>query len=188
MDHEFSTGGFIGALKYGSFDDNCGWAEQQDDHYHLHFGFEPANNAFRMEGCILNTSTQKWQCGNETIATGEFLIGGGGVGSGSGNDGGTTVDQPSFWDYVVLGVVSIWDRTVIAAMPNHTAMQFTNVIFSSVKVSLKMARVLVYSNVNLGPLVAVLIFGLGIRGIFGIAEFIVFLFKAWKSLVPVLGA
>jgi hypothetical protein len=48
--------------------------------------------------------------------------------------------------------------------------------------------VLVHSNVNLGPLITVLIIGLGIKLLFGIAEFIVFLFKAWKSLVPILGA
>lgn len=193
MEHQFGTGALIGTLKYGSFDDNCGWAEQQDDHYHLHFGFQAQNNAMRMEGCILNTATKKWTCGTQTVSTGQFLKGGGGSGSsGTGgsdsNDGGMSVEQPSFWDYVVVGAVTIWDRTVIRAMPTHTAMQFTNVLYQSVKLGIKLARVMVYSNINLGPLLSVVIFGFGIKLIFGIAEFIVFLFKAWKSLVPVLGA
>ncbi len=195
MDHSFGSGLLLGSLKYGSFDDNCGWAEQQDDHYHLHFGFETANNAMRLEGCILNTTNQKWTCGTQTISTGQFLIGGGGVGSGTGTGTGTgddgtgaSVAQPSFWDYVVIGVVSIWDKTVVQNMPSHTTLQYTYVIYSSAKLAIRMARVLVHSNVNLGPLIMVILFGMGIRVIFGIAEFIVFLFKAWKSLVPILGA
>ncbi len=187
IDHEFSAGAYIGNLKYGSFNDTCGWAEQADNHYHLHFGFQAASNSMRMENCILNTSTQKWTCGTQVISTGQFLRGGGGV-SGAGDSGGLSISQPSFWDYVVAGVITIWDRTVVQNMPSHTAMQYTHVIYASAKLAIKMAFVLVRSNVNLGPLIAVMMVGLGIKALFALAEFIVFLFKAWKSLVPILGA
>ncbi len=184
MDHQFGSGSLIGSLKYGSFDDNCGWAEQQDDHYHLHFGFKTANNAMRLENCILSTNTQKWTCGTKTISTGQFLVGGGGVGSGSGaEDGpGMGVNQPSFFDYLLLGGVQLWDRTVISVLPSHTALRFTSVIYSSVKLVIKLARVLVHSNVNLGPLISVVIIGIGFRIIFALAELAFLILRTIKAL------
>lgn len=187
-DHEFSKGALIGSLKYGTFDDSCGWASQTAKHYHLHFGFEPANNSFRMEGCILNTNTEKWTCGTQTVSTGEFLRGGGGGTSTSGDDVGINSDQPSFWDYALSGAVSIWDRTLVAILPSHQTMQYTYVIYGGVKIALKVARVMVYSNLNLGHLIAIVLAGVTIKFGFGVAEFIVFLFKAWKSLIPIMGS
>lgn len=180
MSNTFNQGALIGTLKYGTFDDTCGNADQQNNHYHLHFGFEPANNAFRMENCILNTSTEKWLCGTTTISTGQFLRGGGGAAQG--------VSQPSFWDYLVAGVVTVYDKAVVQNLPNHSAFQFTYVIYSTVKLTLKILFVLVYSNVNLGPLFTVIGIGLTFKALLATAEFVVFLLKAWKSLVPVFGA
>ena len=186
--HQFARGALIGNLKYGSFDDTCGWAEQADNHYHLHFGFEPANNAFRMENCILNISTQKWTCGTEVVATGGFLSGGGGGISTTGDDAGMSADQPSFWDYTLVGVVSMWDKAIIKSLPSHQTMQYTYVIYNGVKVVLRVARVMVYSNLNLGHFMAIFMAGLAIKIALGTAESIMFLFKAWKSLVPVIGS
>jgi hypothetical protein len=73
-------------------------------------------------------------------------------------------------------------------MPTHKAIQYTYVIYSTVKLMIKIARVMVYSNINLGYLFAVVVIGMGVKILFGLAEFIVFLFKAWKSLVPIIGA
>jgi hypothetical protein len=186
----FRKGNLLGALKYGSYSDDCGQTKQTDRHYHLHFGFiplAPATSGFRMENCILNIGNSKWNCGTKTISPGEFLVGGGGV---SGGDDGTgmAIAQPSFWDYVVVGAVDIWNRTVVDNMPDHTTIEYTYVIYSSAKLAIRMARVLVHSNVNLGPLITVFLLGMSFKLLFGIAEFIVFLFKAWKSLVPILGA
>lgn len=155
MDHQFNAGGLIGSLKYGSFDDNCGWAEQADNHYHLHFGFQPASGSMRLEGCILNISSQKWTCGTKTVATGQFLIGGGGVGSGgsgtaSGEDGiGSAITQPSFWDYLLVGVIDIWDKVLIQNMPSHTALPYTNVIYTFTKVFTNLLYILVLASINL---------------------------------------
>jgi hypothetical protein len=187
MDHVFSRGALIGSVKYGTFDDSCGYADQTAKHYHLHFGFKFGSGAFRLENCILSASTEKWTCGTQVISTGQFLKGGGGL-SGAGDDTGMSVDQPSFWDYVVTGAVSLWDRTVVQNMPTHKAIQYTYVIYSTVKLMLRLARVMVYSNLNLGWFFLIIVFGFSIKIAFGIAEFIVFLFKAWKSLVPIIGA
>ena len=184
QDHEFSAGSFMGNLRYGTFDDNCGWAEQQDDHYHLHFGFEAEGNSFRMEDCILNTGTEKWNCGNRVVSTGGFLVSNGAGGTG----GSGSVNQPSFFDYFVAGVIDIYDTAILSILPDHQAIEFTNVLYETVSMTVKLAQILVYSNVNLGPLVTIVGIAFGIKMVLGLAEFVVFLFKAWKSLVPVLGA
>jgi hypothetical protein len=186
MDHAFSAGALIGNLKYGSFDDTCGWAEQKASNYHLHFGFQAANNAMRMENCILDTNTEKWTCGTKTVSSGQFLIGGGGGGGGGGT--GETTFQPGLWDYMVGAFVGIFRTAIVNRLPNHEEMQFVNVLYSSIRLTLQVAYVMVRSNINLAYFMAVVLLGFGIKLLFGIAEFVVFLFKAWKSLVPIAGA
>jgi hypothetical protein len=61
----FARGTPIGRLVHGPFNNTCGWAEQQQTHYHIHWVVEPAAGKFRAEGYVLNTSTQEWVRGNE---------------------------------------------------------------------------------------------------------------------------
>jgi hypothetical protein len=183
--HVFTKGTGIGSLKHGTFDDDCGWADQTDLHYHLHFGFEAANNAFRMEDCILDIDTEKWTCGTDTVSPGEYLLN---VDAGGGIGGGVSVDNPSFWDMVLVGFSGLWTSLVVDNLPEHKALEYTYVLYNTVILMLKIAWVMVYSNINLGHLVVVLFVGLVIKAIFGIAEFLMFLLKAWKSLIPIIGA
>jgi hypothetical protein len=44
--------------------------------------------------------------------------------------------------------------------------------------------VMVYSNINLGHLMAVLFVALIVKSLFGVAEMFMFLLKAYKSLFP----
>jgi hypothetical protein len=186
--YTFTQGGLMGSLKHGTFDDNCGWAEQTDQHYHLHFGFKPESSAFTMEGCVLGMTSKKWTCGSNTVSPGQFLKGGGGAPVPGDDDGGSLSENASFWDLALTGAVSMWDSLVVANMPDHTTTQFLYVLYNAIKIALKVTRVLIYSNLNLGPFFTVVIIGMAIKTLFGIAEFIVFLFKAWKSLVPIIGA
>jgi len=133
-------------------------------------------------------STKKWTCGTDVISTGGFLRGGGGGASATGDDAGVSAEQPSFWDYAISGAVTIWHRTVIAALPSHSTIQYTYVVYSTIKIVLRIARVMVYSNINLGHFMAVFYLAFIAKTILSIAEFIVFLFKAWKSLIPIFGA
>jgi len=187
LEHEFAKGEMVGSLKYGSFDDECGYASQASNHYHLHYEFIPsASNTFRIEGCVLNTTSQKWTCGTTSVSPGQFLRGGyGGTGL---DDSGVAVAQPNFWDSFLSAVTGVYKTAIVDNMPDHSAIEFTHVIYNSVKITLRIARVMVYSNVNLAPLALVVVTGFGIKILFGLAEFIVFLFKAWKSLVPIVGA
>lgn len=187
--HVFAKGDLIGVLKYGTFSDDCGYATQAANHYHLHMEVIPSSsNTYRIENCVLNTVTQKWTCGTTSVSPGQFLRGGVGGSRCGLEDCGTMVAQPSFWDSFLGGIITIFDRAIVQNMPSHNAMQFTYVIYNTVKLTLRIARVMVYSNINLGHLMAVLFFALSIKALLSVAEFIVFLFKMWKSLVPIIGA
>lgn len=199
MDQEFTRGQYIGALKYGSFNPsgtNCGWASQGDNQYHVHWAFVPSGGIYQVGACTLTISTQKWNCGGKVTAVGGYLTGGGGYnsagtagGNASGRSGaGETVTDPTFFDYVLTGILNIADRGILKLLPSHNAFEYTYLLFNTVQVVMKIVWVLVASNINLGPLAAVLLLGIGIRLIFGVAWLGAFILKAWKSLVPILGA
>jgi hypothetical protein len=185
--HIFNKGAYIGSLKYGTFDDDCGWATQADKHYHLHFGFTPANNSYRIENCILNVSQVLWTCGTQVVKTGMPLISHSGINS-LGEDVGMFISQPNFWDYMLVGFVEIWDRGIVNYLPTHTAIQYTYVLYNSAKLAIRIVRVMLYSNINLYWFWSIFVLGIKIRLLFGGVEVAAFLFKAWKSLVPIFGA
>ena len=180
--YTFNQGALIGSLKYGTFDDNCGWAEQTAQHYHLHFGFKPANNAFTLQGCVLDMSSEKWTCGTKEISTGQYLQATGGAPV-VGDDGGALSGQLGFWDYILTGAVSVWDQLIVQNLPDHTTNQFLYALYNGVSIAVRIARVMVYSNLNLSHFFAVLFFALGVRAYLAIAEAIVFIAKAYKSLM-----
>lgn len=186
----FSRGQQLGSLKYGSFSDDCGWADQQEDHYHVHWMFEPSGGSFQAEGCILSVSSKKWTCGNETIGTGGWLYGGGGYGSGldnlTGGAGGNA--EPSFWDGLILAGITIFDRGLLKLLPSHNPFDFIYAVTSTIRLVLRVAYVLSYGNLSLGPLMAAIVWGIVVNSIMSVIWFASFLLKAWKSLVPILGA
>jgi len=190
IDEEFTRGQQLGSIKYGNFDDDCGWAAQQEDHYHIHWMFTPSGGSFQAEGCILSTSSQKWTCGNDTIGTGGWLYGGGGYGSGlddlTGKAGGTP--EPSFWDGVVVAFISIFDRGLLKLLPSHNPFGFLYALLATVRLVLRVVYVLAYGNLNVGPFFAAMLWGLAVNSIMSVIWFASFLLKAWKSLVPILGA
>ncbi len=184
--YTFYQGDYIGSLKYGTFDDGCGWAQQTPAHYHLHFGFKPDDGFFRLENCVLDMSSQEWDCSGKKITTGQFLRHG--TNLTTGDDASSFSNTLSFWDHLLTGGAEMWDRFVIANMPDHTANRFLYALYNGISLAVRIAWVLIYSNVNLGYLAAVIYFGMAVKAVMALAEFIVFLFKTWKSLVPVLGS
>lgn len=203
MSHAFEQAELIGTLKHGSFDDDCGWAEQKSNHWHNHWMFVPASGAFRAEDCILTVSTQKWTCGTKTVGVGGQLYGGGGSSSyGTSGDGaddpgtsspggtGSANRETSFFDYFLIGMASIWDRTMLLALPEHSTslISFFSILINAVRLALRIAYVVVHFNINLYPLMYMLIFALTIKAFFGVIWLIAAILRAWKALVPILGA
>ncbi|MFZ2422817.1 MAG: hypothetical protein WA029_16920, partial [Anaerolineae bacterium] len=75
--HSFSQGNEIGQLKTGSFNANCGWADQGGNWFHVHWGF-PNTGSLQVEDWTLNFSDQQWHRGNETRRTLEWIQASGG--------------------------------------------------------------------------------------------------------------
>jgi hypothetical protein len=204
IDVEFGAGEMLGSLKYGSFDPthpNCGWAEQASNHYHVHWGIVPASGRYQAAGCLLTVSSQTWDCGGgETVRVGEYLAGGGGYTggtstTGSGQDGtagtgsaGVALNTPTFWDYMLAGLLSIVDKGLIQLLPEHEPFEFTYVIFNVISLVFRMVWVFAASNVSFVWLFRVILVGMTVKAVFGILWVVAFIFKAWKSVVPILGA
>jgi len=183
--HTFNARENIGSLVHGSFSGSCGSADQSDNHYHLHWMFTPDNNGyFQVEGCILDISQQTWTCGRDTRGPGEYIADDGtGSGGGGGDDPSTTNEDVTFFDFVLVGFLQFW-QTIIDAMPPHETLEYTEILFNTIKLVLRISRVLVYGNINIGHLMTVIVVSLGIKIIFNTAWTVVFLYKVFKSLNP----
>lgn len=154
----YAKGALIGSLKYGSFESQgCGSAQQQATNYHLHWGFQPANNKFRAEDCILDLTTQKWDCTQngiiKQISPGSWLWhanGGDDVGVII-NDNGTVVvpSSPSFFDMVVIGLYTVLQNVLIAILPAKTAFDTAGTMSRVAIIVIHMFYVLVRSTFDI---------------------------------------
>ena len=192
-DVDFSKGQLIGNLVHGSFDDTCGWAQQNANQWHVHWMFQPASGSFRAEDCRLTVSTEKWDCGGTQVGTGQAIYGGGGSGaasaSGLGTASGSVADnQASFWDYFLGGLIRIMDALLFKQLPEHGSSQIIYVLYNAIEIVFRLTFVLVASNINIYPLIFAVGYVITINLLFGVGWLAVFLLKAWKSLVPILGS
>ena len=192
-DVSFSKGQLIGNLVHGSFDDTCGWAQQNANQWHVHWMFQPASGSFRAEDCRLTVSTEKWDCSGTQVGTGQAIYGGGGAGaasaSGLGTASGSVADnQASFWDYFLGGIIRIMDALFFKQLPEHGSSQIIYVLYNAIEIVFRLTYVLVASNINVAPLIFAIGYVITLNLLFGVGWLAVFLLKAWKSLVPILGS
>lgn len=176
INQSFARGEAMGTLKYGSFthpagEIDCGWADQKDNHAHLHWMFDPDNGYFQAESCFINVTNDTITCPTGDVHPGGVLYGGGGSGvyDASGETDGTAPDDftaraasntLSFFDYLVIGAIKAFDRGIIKLLPEHSTAAFRGAVMvvNTAKVVLNVARVLLHGNINVGPLLAAFIF------------------------------
>lgn len=58
----------------GPTDAKCGYMCQGPTHYHLHWGFIPDGYYFNTEGWILNTQSEEWVKGAQSVGPGEYML------------------------------------------------------------------------------------------------------------------
>lgn len=198
-EHEFARGALIGSLRYGTYtggSPSCGSAQQHANHYHVHWGIVPANGIYQVGSCVLTVSTQVWKCGDKAIKPGNFLSGGGGYstsGSGTGNSSGqsgagSSVSDPTFFDYLVSSVINFLRPSLLDILPSHEPFEFTYMLFNIVELFFRMVWVFIASNLSLNWVFAVIIIIVEIKLFFLSLWIGAFLLKTWKSLVPIVGA
>lgn len=185
--YTYYQGDTVGYLKYGTFDDTCGWAQQQSTNYHLHFGFKPASGFFQMQSCILDMNSEAWACGSETITTGQFFRNYGSPIS-TGDDASAFSNQMSFWDYLLTGGDMLTQALLIDHLPDHQSNSYLYAIYNAINVTVRIARVVIYGNISLSWFILAITFALGVKAVIALAQIVAFVLKAWKSLIPIVGA
>lgn len=191
--HTFTAGARMGSLKHGTFSDECGNAFQQDDHWHLHWGFLMSGGKYSAEGCTLSgtSALAQWKCGNTTIKVLQFLYHYGNIGvnpetgtvgahtGGEGAGGG-----PSFWVYFLDGVTGIFKALFLDSLPEHDvqlAQMFTGIL-TSIKVVFRISYMLLRGNLNLMPTVTFLVLGITTVIILRGVAVIVYIMRVIKSI------
>lgn len=166
--HVFAKGSTLGTLKSGSFNDTCGWADQSDNVYHVHWMFKPSNNAFQAENCMLKFSDKKWYCGSKVIAIGGFITsttGGSGIDDPIGTSGG---GYYSFWDGVINGVTTVAGK-ILGLLPEHNSPALLlKILFNAISLSFRMAYVFIRGNFNLTSMIVIIGLGLAFELVMGI--------------------
>ncbi len=106
LDQVFSTGNLIGALQPGTYDDDCGWTEQDPDIYHIHWMFEPADGLYRVGNYTIKLSDKKIHAGDKVYGAGSWILNDS-SGTGYDNPGstGSAGGTPNFWDGITRAIV-----------------------------------------------------------------------------------
>jgi hypothetical protein len=201
----YSKGDPIGSLVYGSFDDTCGTAEQQPSHYHIHWVVQDNSSGnFQAEGWQLKSSDAKWHRGNETVSTGQWILGGGGSGTLTDDPGSkprsTLVIIPgksssgggsAIWDYLLVGINTIYTTFKTWYAPTNPVNADNELMWvlamNMFKTLIKDANVyLINDTLNILPLVYVysaMLFLEGIKWVFVITLSVLNLAKDVKGLL-----
>ncbi len=123
----FNQGDEIGQLKTGSFSNTCGYASQQSNWFHVHWGF-PDTGSFQAEDWTLSLSDGLWRRNTETRGVGSWFQ----AGSGSSTNCPYSADQIALYENSNYGgsckTFSIGDYA------NPSAMGFANDSASSIRV------------------------------------------------------
>lgn len=133
----YTRGQPLGVLKYGSFNDSCGWASQKPTNYHLHWGFDPDGGYFQTEGWVLHFSDGIWRRGSEQVKKQQWMTGGGGAYNNAEYNDGDPLANPGdtfividssnpdalrftgqhIWDYILAGLNRLFTQYVLNVFP-----------------------------------------------------------------------
>jgi hypothetical protein len=100
----YRQGDLVGSLVRGSFDDLCGKANQYPNNAHVHFGFDSSGNYFSIGGCVLDLTTEIFNCQGDLIGIQESLTNSGQTSGGSNDPPAPSVGTgggSSIWDALV---------------------------------------------------------------------------------------
>jgi PA14 domain len=71
--HSFVQGDLLGQLRIGSFSNMCGYADQGDNWFHVHWAF-PDGPTFQAGGWTLSLADQLWHRGNDTRGIQQWML------------------------------------------------------------------------------------------------------------------
>jgi len=148
------------SLATGSFTDTCGWASQFDTSYHVHFGIYAPSGKKDFEGWVIDSETQVWTKGNQTIEIGGSLLSTGvssEYGSGESGDPLTALDGQHFWDAPINSIINLTANRVVTIFPEKQTINLAASYYNAAAVAIRIFYILLKSNFNLGVFIFVTI-------------------------------
>jgi len=179
-DH-YAQGQQIAGMVPGSYDDTCGYADQQPDHYHVHFCFIPnPAGTWSADGYALNIGNQNWVKGAETVSPLGTL-------TASWTDAGVvTLPGPAagtnFWDGMVGGLINMFNGAT-APLPEHEVIGLADTVMDQANPVMSLLYIIVFSNFNMT--IPILVFG--IVTLLEAVRIFYALYMLVKRLIPVIG-
>jgi len=157
--HQVIRGSPIGSLVTGTFSDNCGWADQQPNNYHVHWMFRPTSGHIGIENWVLDVASGTWTNSQNgaTKTTGDSFTAGWAGETVAPGDPHVPPEGPigpigsgeSIWDGLV-GVVSSLVDSVLPIFPNPEGQQIGVTVISSAGAIIRVFYVLVSSHFRMG--------------------------------------
>lgn len=156
LDHVFAPGGGIGSLRYGSFDDTCGWADQGDDVYHIHWMFEPSGGGYRVGQYLITLGDKKFHTASTAIGSGGWILNTI-TGTGVDDPGAGNTQTPNIWDGIVQAIGGVVTYMATTVLPPHTTLELLRGVTNTILLMFRLAWILVRGNLNLTIPAALLI-------------------------------
>lgn len=181
LDHVFGSGAVIGSLVPGTFTDDCGWTEQGDQIYHVHWMFEPSASAFKVGAYTITMSDEKFHAGDKVYGTGAWIFN---TSTPSGIDDptpGQAGAAPSFWDTVVGGIVNAAGG-VAASLPPPASVTIIHAMSNTASLMFRLMWILVRGNLNLSFTMTILLAVITMRLLFSMPWFVAWVLRVARNL------
>lgn len=179
-DH-YDQGQALAAMIPGTYDDTCGYADQQPENYHVHFCFIPNQvNRWSADGYSLWVGDGNWyKDGLDPVSTLGTL-------TADWATAGTDIPGPAagtnFWDLITGGLIDMFN-VATEPLPEHEDMGLADLSVKKTTPVLALLYIFVFSHFNMT--IPILVFGI----VFLLETVRVFyaLYMLVKRLIPVIG-
>lgn len=138
------------SMVVGSFTDTCGWASQQPNHYHLHFGV-PGVTAVEFAGWTFKPFEGGFVRGNTWVRTGDYLLNPGLTGGDySAGDPAEQIKQGnSFWDGIVSAMINVIRDGILKRFPERSETNYQDVYINASSVVLRVFFIMLSTSFDL---------------------------------------
>lgn len=178
--YNIRRGVMFGTMVVGSFTDSCGWASQQPNHWHLHFGmngtqtvdflgwtFRPYEEAFVRGGTVVRKN--EW-LNNPGVVAGDDVI----------TDPGAELSGANFWDGIVVALVNYLKDGALTLFPERSETNLQDAYINSSGAILRVFFIMLKTSFSL----AVFGFVVGVMFVLEPARVIYKLYIAVKKAIP----
>lgn len=142
---QYQAGGQIGSVVAGSFDDTCGYAAQQENHYHVHYCFaDSAYYQFHADGYVLTTTLGTWSKDGQNYSPGDQLT----AEWSTNGDPSQLAPGSNLFDMLAGAALAIFDK-VLPNFGHHAAMDLAARILGPASAILNLVYNIVLMNFDM---------------------------------------